>query len=261
MEYLRYAEQIAQLVLLACLIRRGLARCYPMFAAYLAARSVRAICLLSFDYHDAPYARAWALSEPILLVLQVLVVLELTTSILEYYPEIAHLAKVLVGSSLGLGALIGGSAAIVEIGELRSQPLWLASILGAWKWSNLACACALLLQSAWFSIFPMPMRRNVAIHRWMLTLFIGIAPGFSSFFVQLKDIRSADHAVSFQLMLEIVCCIAWTLLLHRSGEQIRYRPDWISREDRGRIHRQYALIIENIRRKISMAQALGESET
>ena len=261
MELFRYGEQGAQLVLLVCLVRRGLVRWYPMFAIYLAARLARSVCLLSLDYHGVSYARGWALTEPVLLVLQVLVVLELTNSILEYYPEIAHLAKVMVGSSLVLGALIGGSLAIVQIGEVRSQPMWLASIIGAWKWGNLACACTLLLQSAWFSIFPMPMRRNVAIHRWMLTLFIGIAPGFSSFFVQLKNVRSADHAVLFQLTLEIVCCMAWTLLLQRSGEQIRYRPDWISREDRGRIQREYSLIIENIRRKINMPSAHGESET
>lgn len=258
MEYLRFAEQIAQILLLCCLFRRGLARRYPMFAVYLAARTARALCLFSLDFHAVAYARAWALSEPILLVLQVLVVLELTGFVLEYYPEIAHLAKVMVGSSLALSALIAGSAAIVEFGELRSQPLWLASIISAWKWSNLACTCTLLLQSAWFSAFPMPMRWNVSIHRWILTLFIGIAPSFSSFFVRLKNTTSADYAVVAQLVLEIVCCFGWIVSLQRSGEQIRYRHDWISRKDRGKIRREYSLIMENVRNKVGIRRVFNE---
>src|SRR5947208_8473019 len=96
MEYLRYAEQVAQLVLLASLFYRGLAKPYLFFTTYLGARVLRAASLLTLNYHGMLYAKAWASSEPILLILQSLVVLELTDSILEYYPEIAHLAKVLI---------------------------------------------------------------------------------------------------------------------------------------------------------------------
>ena len=261
MECLRYAEQVAQLLLLVCLIRRGLARCYPMFAMYLAARVARAVSLLSLNYHGTLYATGWVLSEPILLVLQVLVVLELTDRVLECYPEVGHLTKVLVGSSLGLGALVGGSLALVELGDVRSQPLWLDVVMGAWKWNSLACACALLAQSAWFSIFPLPMRRNVAIHRWILTFFIGITPAFASFFVRLKNLWLADHAVTFQLLLEIVCCLVWTVLLQRSGEQIRYRADWIAREDRGRVQREYSLFLERFRHKLAFNQQFSEYDT
>ena len=262
MEFLRYAEQAAQLVLLVCLLLRGLGPRYPMFAIYIAARILRGISLLPLDYHGILYAKAWALSEPILLTLQVLVVLELTGLILECYPEVGHLAKVIIGFSLGLGALIGGSVVLVEIGDARRQPLWLSVVIGAWKWNNVACASALLVQSAWCSLFPVPMRRNVAIHRWLLTFFIGIVPGSAAFFVRLKNTWSADYAVMLQVLTEVICCLGWALTFQKSGEQIRYRPDWISAQARlQQVQREYSLIMENMRRKLNIARLFGEHDS
>jgi hypothetical protein len=258
MEALRYAEQIAQLVLVASLFCRGLAKSYSFFTTYLVARVLRAASLLTLNYHGMPYAKAWAVTEPILLILQSLVVLELAESILEYYPEIAHLAKVLIAWSLLVGTLIGGSLALVAAIYNPGEPLWLAIVMGAWKWSSLSCALTLVVQSAWFSAFPLPMKSNVAIHRWLLTIFIGFVPACSAFLVELRRLRFADQVVLFQLALETGCCLGWILLLRRAGEQIRYRPDWNAREEHGRIRREYLLFIENLRRKLSLPQVIGE---
>ena len=177
--------------------------------------------------------------------------------LLEYYPEIAHVAKVLVGWSLGLGALLGGSLAVVAAANTR-QPLWLAAVLGVLKWSSLSCALTLILQSAWSSAFPLPMRGNVSVHRWTLTMFVGVIPACSSFFVQWTALGWADNVVSLQVLIETGCCLSWAFLLQKSGEQIRYRADWIAREDGGRIRREYMLFIENLRRRLSVAHVLGE---
>lgn len=258
MEYVRYAEQIAQLALLASLFYRGLAKSYFFFTSYLVARLLRAASLLTLNYHGMLYARAWAVTEPILLILQSLVVLELTDSILEYYAEIAHLAKILIAASLLVGALIGGSLAVVPAIQSQGQPLWLAVVMGSWRWSSLTCALILVLQSAWFSAFPLPMKSNVAMHRWLLTIFIGFVPACSAFLVELRRMRIADQVVQLQVVLETACCIGWILLLRKAGEQIRYRPDWNAQEEQGRIRREYLLFIENLRRKLSIAQVLGE---
>lgn len=258
MEYLRYAEQMAQLVLLASLFSRGLTKSYSFFSSYLAARLLRATSLLTLNYHGALYAKAWAVTEPILLILQSLVVLELTESILEYYPEVAHVAKVLVAWSLLLGMLIGGSLALVPAIYGQGRPLWLAIVMGAWKWSSLTCALILVLQSAWFSAFPLPMKSNVALHRWLLTIFIGFVPACSAFLVELRRLRLGDQVVLLQLSLETGCCLAWILLLRKAGEQIRYRPNWNAREEQGRIRREYLLLIENLRHKLRMPQVLGD---
>ncbi len=258
MEYLRCAEQIAQLALLASLFYRGLAKSYLFFTAFLAARVLRAASLLTLNYHGMLYAKAWATTEPILLILQSLVVLELTESIFECYPEIAHLVKVLIAWSLLVGALIGGSLALVPGIYNQGQPLWLMIAMGAWKWSSLTCALILLLQSAWFSAFPLPMKSNVASHRWLLTIFIGFVPACSAFLVELRRLRLADQVVFLQVVLETACYVGWILLLRKAGEQIRYRPDWNALEEQGRIRREYLLFIENLRRKLSMAHVFGE---
>jgi hypothetical protein len=262
MQFFRYVEQLAQLALLVSLLLRGLAPRYPIFTVYLGVRVIRGLSVLPLDYHAIAYAKAWALTEPVLLVLQVLVVLELTSLISECYPSFGHLAKVIIGVSLGLGVLIGGSVVLVEIGVTRHQPLWLRIIMGAWKSSNVACASALMLQSIWRIVFPMPMRRNVGIHHCILTFFIGIVPGSAAFFVRLKNVSSADNAALLQVLTEILCCLLWVLLLQRSGEYIRYRPDWIaSRARLERVQEQYELIIEGMLRKLSIGSVFGEQDT
>lgn len=258
MEYVRYAEQIAQLALLASLFYRRLAKSYFFFTSYLVARLVRAASLLTLNYHGMLYAKAWAVTEPILLILQSLVLLELTESILAYYAEIAHVAKVLITWSLLVGALIGGSLGVVPAIYNQGQPLWLAIVMGAWKWSSLTCALILVLQSVWFSAFPLPMKSNVAVHRWLLTIFIGFVPACSAVLIELRRLRIADQVVLLQLALETACCFGWILLLRKAGEQIRYRPDWNAREEQGRIRREYLQFIENLRRKLSIAQVFGD---
>src|ERR1051326_2222269 len=63
---------------------------YAFFASFLAANLSRSLILVSINIHSQAYTFIWTVSEPVLLVLQLLAVVELYERICALYPGVQH---------------------------------------------------------------------------------------------------------------------------------------------------------------------------
>ena len=211
MQYLRCIEQAALIAVVLVFACRGLLKYYPAFTLFLIAKGTRSLCLLSLDYHDPLYGKCWAISAPVLLTLQVLVLLELTAKIVEHYPKIDRRgAKLIVGSCLVVGGVVGAVSTLVQFGNGQC-PWYVPAAVGACKFVDWISVGTLGFISVWIALYPEPMRRNVQWHRWLLATYIGFAPGIALMFSTVaKNQRFLGDIANWALeIIEICCCVLW----------------------------------------------------
>ena len=258
MTYLRGIEQAALIAVVVVFAFRGLIRYYPAFTLFLLAKGVRSFCLLGVDYHDPVYGRWWALSAPILMVLQLFVLLELTGKVVEHYRNIDRQgAKLIVGSCLTAGALMGGLLYAVRFGS-GDCPWYIPAAVGAYKLLDWTAVGTLGFISVWLALYPEPMRRNLQWHRWLLAAYIGFAPGIALMFstVSTKQ-RSWVDAANWGLEVAEICCsLLWSLALTRVGETFPYVPKTISDEQLARIDSDYQEVFQTLRKEYPLAELM-----
>ncbi len=216
-ETVRYIEQFAQIYLLICLWRRKLATRYVFFTAYMAAALLRECALDGLDVHSRLYAGAWAASQPILLVCQALAIIELFRFVLQHYPRTGKFSRLILGACFTLAAMFGSGMALWDIDAGSRIPWWLSLTFGFTRWVSWMSCGVLALQALWFSLFPIPMRPNIRHHRWLLAWYAGIGPGLMSIVAKLP-IKIIDEANLCFVVSEVLCLIAWSVLLTPRGE-------------------------------------------
>ncbi len=172
MQYLRCIEQAALIAVVLVFAWRGLLKYYPAFMLFLIAKGTRSLCLLSLDYHDPLYGKCWAISAPVLLTLQVLVLLELTAKIVEHYPKIDRRgAKLIVGSCLVVGGVVGAVSTSVQFGNGQC-PWYVPAAVGASKFVDWISVGTLGFISVWIALSLNPseeMFSGIAGY-WLRTL-------------------------------------------------------------------------------------------
>jgi len=220
----RYLEQIAQVCLLICLWRRKLIRRYFFFSAYMAVSLVRELALDSVDNHSINYAAGWAISQPFLLLFQALAIIELFRLVLQHYPRTGRFSRWVLAACFVMAALFGSGMALWDIKTGANQPWWLSLTFGGTRWVAWMSCAVLAVQAFWFSLFPIPMRPNVRHHRMLLAWYAGLAPGFMSVLAKLPDKDVRDTANLCLIISEVVCLLAWMLLMRAPGETCGHVP-------------------------------------
>jgi hypothetical protein len=201
----------------------GLHRRYPFFAACLAISITQTLGLSVFRLNPAgrTYLLLWLVTEPLLVVLEVLVGWELYRRVCDHYRNFQALrGRLLVVSGvMGMSLcalsvyldtphLIGQSLAVYEVFTARCATFLLASFLGA--------------AALFFTHFRVPMRRNVLVHGWLLALYY---------------VSTAVYAIAFQAHANEYACdclfmgiqtlifVGWATLLSRRGETVEVWPE------------------------------------
>jgi hypothetical protein len=258
MLYLRCIEQAALMAVVVAFACRGLLKHYPAFALFLITKGTRSLCLLSLDYHDPLYGKWWAFSAPLLMTFQVLVVLELTGKIVDHYPRIDKQgAKLIVGSCLGVGAVLGAISSLVQFGNGQC-PWFVPAAVGASKLVDWISVGALAFLSVWLALYPEPIRRNLQWHRWLLATYVGFAPGIALMVSTVgKSQRGILDAANWGLEItEIGCCLLWSFALNRAGEASPYVPKTISDEELVRIDRDYQNVFNVLREQFPQPEVM-----
>ena len=220
-DLLRWGWVIAEAILLILLFRRGLASRYRWFVTFLVVELTQMITLLSLDPGSAIYAKYWAASEVLLLLALGFAVVEVTKRILEHYRHVNELAA----SSFGMTFCFGFAAAIVLLLPFLEASSWQPThtylLVKVLRWESVTVFLFLAAQVLWFKLFPIKMRRNVVLHRWLLAFYGGAVPGASVFLYDLFDRDKIKRTwINLGMMGLQICLLgSWCLWFNTSGEK------------------------------------------
>jgi hypothetical protein len=258
MAYLRCIELATLIAVVATFGGRGLLRLYPAFGSFLIGKGIRTVCLLFIDYHDPLYGKWWAFTVPVIMTLQFLALLELTGKIIDHYPGIDRRgAQLIFGSCVGFGAFVGAISSLLRFGNGQC-PWYLAAAVGASKLVDWISVGALAFMSVWLALYPEPIQRNLQWHRWLLATYIGFAPGMALMFSTVgKGQRFMVDVANWTLEItEICCCLCWTLVMTRAGENAPDVPKTISAEELACIDRDYQEVFSVLREQFPLSEIM-----
>ncbi len=212
---------MAEATLLVLLFRRKLAGLYRWFVTFLVVEWVQMATLLSLDPNSGIYAKCWALSEIALLVSLAFATIEVTRKILEHYPRVRELASGSFGMIFSLGAVASTVLLLPFMEESRWQQAETYFVLKVLRWESVTLFAFLAAQVLWFVVFPIRMRRNVFLHRWLLAFYGGAVPGSGVFLYDLFEYnQKARTWINLSMMtLQICLMIAWCCYFTEAGEK------------------------------------------
>jgi hypothetical protein len=213
----------------ACLIGRlmltGLYGRYPAFAAYLGVSLARTVLLtlLSPDSTTRKYHLAWVASEPIIMVLQLAMALEVYQRVSAHYPNLGRFGRHVL---LWLTA-VSAVACLVSLGPDLRATSWhfpvvqFMLLLKRVQVSILfgISLFSLAFYSFWWRAAKSP---NVVRHAIISCAHFGVLSAYS-FAVDVFYIQYWP-ATAIALTALLSCYVAWTLSLSRQGEIVTPRP-------------------------------------
>jgi hypothetical protein len=216
-EILRYGSQLLEAVVILRLLWIGLGSRYKFFLIYLGFDLSISLGLATLNNHSTSYAVIWAVVQPLVWFSETAAVFELFRQVTEHYPKIGGFAdKILTGCFIAAG-LLAIAITFIELPHTNARYWWYYGPVMASKCVAFACALLLLAQALFFLIFPVKMRRNTRVHRWVLLAYFG-AWGTAYFFAPLMNEKIADLANTLLLAIACSCSLVWATALTRAGE-------------------------------------------
>ncbi len=220
--FLWWASIVAESALLLVLLRRGLARVYPFFTAYLWTDLVVSLGMMWLvpDPRSKAYARAWSVTEPMLVLMQIAFAVELYVLISRHYRNFDRIRPRLFWSCLIAALFV--SLIVVFIDKPPHWTMVRSIVLGK-RVAAFALVAFILVVSAFLRIFPIPIRRNVTIHRRISAAYflVSAANYFTVFFAPRGSVYYADMVI---MVLTGGCFISWAIWLKPEGESVETPP-------------------------------------
>ena len=196
------------------LLQLGLHRTYRWFFLYWTLSLVRSLILYPLDIRGQVYFRVWKWTEPVIWLLQILVVLELYHLVLRPYRGIYSLGRWFFWFAVGVAVAVA-SASVARAWEPRPPREIFFLIHGG---IQAALAIFILLLIGFIAFYPMPLARNLIVHCCVYGIYF-----FSQsavVFMRFLNVSAPIPAVSsIYMAVGIGCQLAWMLLLSRKGEE------------------------------------------
>ena len=210
------ALQILLVILQCCacgaVAWRGLASRFPAFLAYLAGSAVRGVALAQYVPTDRHYLDVWLVTLPVVTLLQIATAIEAYRHSLEELPGARRYSHwlIIVASVL--------AAALVQIPQKTFSAFGVLSLAQQAVATVLAVAAIGL---ATLVTYLRPLRRpNAVIHERILALhFTALAA-----MLGLVNTGTLGWTSPANVVMSILCCVAWSLLLTQEGERMPHRP-------------------------------------
>jgi len=210
---LSYGNAVGELVVFTRLASLSLLRRYKWFAAWMGFSAIRDGAILiatSAHMNTVLFGTLWQGTEPFVLGLEVLVVVEIYDLIATTYPGAVHAEKLVLSGSIGVAVFV---TLILGVLDWRGITPWMFQVK-RWVTSLLV---VFLLCVAWvFLWFAAPLARNLVYHCRILTVYLaGIAAGYLVINIGI------NARILSRLFLSccLVCLILWAILFSRDGER------------------------------------------
>jgi hypothetical protein len=226
------ASVLAEVLVVARLVREGLLRRYPFFAAFLVADIICSLALMHTNVRSRGYAEAFHTCTLIMVGFRLGVAAELYERICEHFP--------------GIGVFrVGMAAVLILVAALLTVSTFRPDLVKQWAFPQTLMVVVLRFQNEIFAgalvltwVFlrfvlsiRQPFRRNVLTHWSIATIYFGA--GGTAYLVDLfnglgKGVYPINCAM---LATQLACFIAWFRCMRRSGENLpafrRLSPDQV----------------------------------
>jgi hypothetical protein len=225
---------MGQLLLLGLLLSKlwwfRLHKTYRVFTAFLAISLGLHVLFQFVEPGSNRYAALWKASMPILWVMYFLVVLELYTLVLRDYQGILSLGRWALTISLGAAVLITALTLSFDYQNLAEAFPDLRPYFALHRIIFSALLLFLVLITAFFCVYPVPLRRNVVVYcLFYFALFATKAVGFLVRNLLGAEVMEVVNLVD--LGVTNVSLAVWLVLLNKAGERRKtvvasgWRPD------------------------------------
>src|SRR5215472_5811337 len=200
---------IAQVAVIATLVLRKIIWEFKIFAVYLIVDILRSMIVwwLGGSTSTEAYRTAWVATEPVYLVLQVLVVVEFYRLLYRAYPGIQAFARALLIVAVAVALAVTFGTLHLDIGRVVWKMPDLQRLFVA---KRLVSSLMGFLMFTTMVFFPRaPSARNILWHGWLLTvLFIAAAGGFFG----INYGVASQWAGALFMTVQLGCFVLWSLV-------------------------------------------------
>ena len=197
---------IQPLIALAIVVRWQI-RSFPVFFAYTLFVSARDFVLLFVKYNTRSYSSIYFLSEPLALLLGVIVVYEAVRNLVRSYPALRYLTIRLFCGMLALAFL--GGLAMLKTSEFGQSKLWIESLFLIERSARFMQVGVLIVLILFISHLGLSWKHYTS----GIVAGFGIAAGLQLVLYEWNSIRAIDGA-NFSLLMSgsyNVAVIVWAL--------------------------------------------------
>ena len=230
------------------LFTTGLYRRYRIFFSYFIVRVPYAASVLWLSQKKGPPGHAgvnsdaffffFILTEPILMLLYILVVIELYGLVLERYKGLYTLGRWAMYASIVIAVLVSLLTLLPKIAASTPEPSKkLYYEIGAERGIDLALVIFILLIVLFLGRYPVPLSRNVVVHTGIYAVFFLS----DTLVLLLRTVFGWTATDRFNLCFTILaaaCSMAWWWLLSAKGEEVQVNSPQLRPQSEERILQQ-----------------------
>jgi hypothetical protein len=209
---------LAQAGALARLFFNGLYRTYPVLSAYLFLGPATFIAFLVLPATRNAYAWLFLASQPLMWILEALILVELCHLILRDYAGLAKMGRRLMVLSLTAAFLISAATAAPGIATHGEQYPVLFYYTAAERTLDIAMVLFLVQMAAFLCLFPVALNRNILVY------FAGWACSFLARAAAVIIPFATGHRVTPEASMALgvisgICALTWAILISQAGER------------------------------------------
>ena len=213
-----YLNMAAAAVLFARLYAQGLVRAYPFLFAYLFADTLEQMVAAAFAEDRHLYAETYFVGQTVKVALGIFVILEVYQLALAQQPALARFSRRMVGYLFAVAIACGLVNLRLEFqGADRTRGALLVSFLRLERSADLFAFIALISITGFLLLFPVRVRRNVAI--WLGGLLLYYFSRWTGLLLTNRFPHLAHELNVAMLAASLACWIGWSLMLNREGEK------------------------------------------
>jgi hypothetical protein len=217
---LQYAVVLGSATAAIKLYYCGLHRLYPFFFLYLVLHIPNTIWPLFLSRTSYTYQKVWIVTDPVFLILYVMLVIELYRLVLNKYRGLYTLGRWAVYGISAISVAISAISLIPKLTpELPQSTKVMGYVFALERGVNTSLAIFLILLLLFLSLFPIKLSRNVRVHALVYPLFF-LSNTFALLLRGLWGLKRATELNIAMLAVSVVALATWTLLLSPAGEEV-----------------------------------------
>jgi hypothetical protein len=207
------------------LLHTGLYRRYPILFSYIVFLAIFELAPEVLDTGSLAYYWVWIYCQPIVWVLDILVVRELCRVILEKHPGLVTLGRWGMYAGVIVAAFLSFLSLLPHINSsmpARSRVLiyWMAAGRGV----TLALAIFLILMLFALSRYPVHLSRNVILNAFLFTL-VFLCDSLDAILRTVFDTHLSPWLAVAASVAETACLLLWFFRLNPEGEHTQF--SWV----------------------------------
>jgi hypothetical protein len=230
------AAQWLNIILFAAVAMRlrflGLHQKYPVFFGYLLFSTARSAALLTLDVTSHMYFWVWLCTEPIYWVMNILVVRELFSLVLDRHAGLGRLSRWLLHGGLGAGVILASVSLLAQGSELPGRSIWLWAVVVVTRCVGITVLVFLLALVAFLNWYPVSLSSNLIRHCILFAAyFLCMSLGY---LVRVLTGDNLTESVNLLMVSTSAICASIWLTLSRAGEERRMmlRSAWTRSDER-----------------------------